>query len=67
MRPTRLREPEPDKRLDQYPLALQINEDGTLVLGSSDTDTLLEAMTKLEALGVEVTFEGVLMGLPWCG
>jgi len=46
---------------------VQINEDGTVVVGSSDTQAFIEVIEELKRQGVEVEFEGVLYGLPWCG
>jgi len=53
--------------LDTYPFAVQLNEDGTVVVGSSDTQAFIEVIEELKRQGVEVEFEGVLYGLPWCG
>jgi hypothetical protein len=55
------------RRLDEYPVAVAFNEDGSIEIGSRDTPVFQEFLERLKDKGVEVDFEGLIYGLPWCG
>jgi len=56
---------EPEYSLDSHPFAMRFGED--VEIGSSDTTEFVAILEELRKLGVEVEFNGVIYGLPWCG
>jgi len=56
---------EPEYSLDSHTFAIRFGED--VEIGSSDTTEFVAILEELRKLGVEVEFDGVIYGLPWCG
>ena len=52
--------------LDTHTFAIRFG-DGKIEIGSSDTQEFIAVLDGLKELGIEVKFDGVIYGLPWCG